>query len=128
MPVLVDQLAGLADVELAELGHAEADAHGDAAEDLVVVGEAIHDPAALVAAEKAQQPDFAGAGVDLDLAELGGEGVDRLLFRVGAAIADADHHAETAELLQFRNPDLSTFILARDDDVAGKAQFLDRFV
>ncbi len=42
-------------------------------------------------AEKPDDSDLAGERVDLDLAELGGEGIDHLVLGIGPAIANAHH-------------------------------------
>ena len=101
MEVGVGHLPGLA-VEHAFFGHAQADAHHDAAEDLVVVGQAVEDPARVVGAEEVQKPDLTGSGVDLDLAELGGKWERDLVFGIGVTIAGADHEPLPAELLECR--------------------------
>ncbi len=115
MPVRVDHLAGLPAVENAPLGHGEADAHDDAAVDLVVVGQAAHHAPAVVGAEEAQDLDLAGALVDLHLAELRRERAGRLALGIRSAVPDADDYLGAAELLDLTHGQRFLRVVDRND-------------
>src|SRR5271157_6325857 len=93
MPVTVEHLACLARVEDARFCHCEADPHGDATEYLIVVGQAVHDPAAIVGSHEAQDLHLSCLRIYLDLAKLCSKRVGDFVRGIRSAVSDAYNYS-----------------------------------
>jgi hypothetical protein len=120
----VQHSSGLS-VENASLREREADAHGHTAEDLVLVGDAVHDATAVVHRQHPRYPDLAGASVDLHLGEVHAKRKAQL-GRVGMTVPDRHEHPALLEALELGNRQGSVRLVDRHDLAVPEEQLTGR--